>query len=117
MGVRTSRVKILCFTLTGALSAIAALVQFTHLESISPLSGDQYQLKAIAIAVMGGTALTGGTGTILGTLIGTLIMGVLTTGLVQAGISNYWFRTFMGLIIILAVLMNGRMQKLLRVAS
>lgn len=116
MGVRTSKVKILCFTLTGFLSALAALVQFSHLESISPLSGDQYQLKAIAIAVMGGTSLAGGSGSILGTFLGTLIMGVLTTGLVQAGISNYWFRTFVGLIIILAVLMNGRLQKYLRIA-
>lgn len=117
MGVQTSRVKVFCFTLTGMLSALAALVQFSHLESISPLSGDQYQLKAIAIAVMGGTSLAGGSGTIIGTLIGTLIMGVLTTGLVQAGISNYWFRTFVGLIIILAVLVNGRLQKFLRITS
>lgn len=117
MGIRTRWVKVFCFTLTGALSALAALIQFSHLESISPLAGDQYQLKAIAIAVMGGTALAGGSGTIVGTLIGTLIMGVLTTGLVQAGISNYWFRTFVGLIIILAVLVNGRMQKLLRIES
>ncbi len=117
MGVRTSWVKIFCFALTGFLSALAALVQFSHLESISPLAGDQYQLKAIAIAVVGGTALTGGSGTILGTVIGTLIMGVLTTGLVQAGISNYWFRTFVGLIIVVAVLMNGRLQKILRIPS
>lgn len=117
MGIKTSYVKVFCFTLTGALTALASLIQFSHLESMSPLAGDQYQLKAIAIAVMGGTSLAGGSGTILGTLIGTLIMGVLTTGLVQAGISNYWFRTFVGLIIILAVLMNGRVQKLLRVAA
>jgi ribose/xylose/arabinose/galactoside ABC-type transport system permease subunit len=66
---------------------------------------------------MGGTSLAGGSGTILGTLIGTLIMGVLTTGLVQAGISNYWFRTFVGLIIILSVLVNGRLQKILRIEA
>ena len=112
LGIPSGSVKVFCFTLTGLLSALAALVQFAHLESISPLSGDQYQLKAIAIAVMGGTSLSGGKGTVIGTVLGTLIMGVLTTGLVQAGVSNYWFRTFVGLIIILAVLMNGKLQAL-----
>lgn len=117
MGIRTNLVKVFCFTLTGILAAVASIIQFAHLETVSPVSGDQYPLKAIAIAVMGGTALAGGLGTILGTLIGTLIMGVLTTGLVQAGISNYWFRTFVGVIIIVAVLINGRMLKMMRIET
>lgn len=115
MGIRTSRVRIVCFTITGVLTAFSAIIHFTRLESMSPLSGDQYALKAIAIAVMGGTLLTGGRGTILGTVLGTLIMGVLTTGLVQAGISNYWFRAFIGMIIIAAVVFNGRLQKIFKV--
>jgi simple sugar transport system permease protein len=114
MGIPTSGVKILCFAATGALCSIAALIQFAQLESISPVSGDQYALKAIAIAVMGGTALSGGVGTVVGSMIGTLIMGVLTTGLVQAGLSNYWFRAVVGIIVILAVLINGRTLKFLK---
>ncbi len=117
MGIPTSGVKILCFAATGALCAIAALIQFAQLESISPVSGEQYALKAIAIAVMGGTALSGGTGTVIGSMFGTLIMGVLTTGLVQAGLSNYWFRAVVGVIVIVAVLINGRTLKLLKVQA
>ena len=117
MGIRTAGVKVFCFAVTGALAALAAIIQFAHLETISPLAGEQYALKAIAIAVMGGTALSGGVGTVLGSLIGTLILGVLTTGLVQAGISNYWFRAIVGVILIAAVLINGRVLKLLRIET
>lgn len=114
MGIPTSTVKIVCFALTGVFCALASLIQFAHLESISPVSGEQYALKAIAIVVMGGTALSGGTGTVIGSMIGTVIMGVLTTGLVQAGLSNYWFRAIVGVILIAAVLINGQTLKLLR---
>jgi simple sugar transport system permease protein len=117
MGIPTGAIKIFCFAATGALSALAAIIQFAHLESISPVAGESYALKAIAVAVMGGTALSGGVGTVLGSIIGTLIMGVLTTGLVQAGISNYWFRAIVGVILIAAVLLNGRMLKLLKVEA
>lgn len=115
MGIPTAAVKTLCFAGSGALCALAALIQFAHLESMSPVSGEQYALKAIAIVVMGGTALSGGTGTVIGSMIGTLIMGVLTTGLVQAGLSNYWFRAVVGVIVIVAVLINGRTLKFLKV--
>ena len=64
------------------------------------------ELEAIAAAVIGGTSLMGGQGTIIGAILGTLLMGTLNTGLVLAGAPAYWYRSFIGILIILAVTIN-----------
>lgn len=114
MGINTKLVKILCFALSGVLAALAGVIQFEHLGSLSPTAGEQYELRAIAIAVIGGTLLSGGVGTIWGTVIGTLLMSVLAAGLVQSGVSAYWFRSFLGVILVLAVIFNQKIRKSLR---
>jgi ribose/xylose/arabinose/galactoside ABC-type transport system permease subunit len=81
----------------GFLASLAGVIQYAHMMSLSPTAGEQYELRAIAIAVIGGTTLTGGSGTIVGTVLATIIMGVLASGLVQAGVSTYWFRALVGL--------------------
>lgn len=111
MGVRTKVIKMQSFMITGVLAALAGVIQFAHLMSISPTAGEQYELKAIAIAVIGGTALTGGYGTMVGTFLATLVMGVLASGLVQAGVSTYWLRTLIGVILVSAVILNMRIQR------
>src|SRR5690606_11831094 len=98
-------IKIFCFMISDGLSALAGVIQFSHLMSLSPTAGEQFELRAIAIAVIGGTSLAGGSGTIMGTMLATLIMGALASGLVQAGVSTYWFRALVGLILVVAVVM------------
>lgn len=112
MGIKVSSAKLRCFILSGLFAALAGVIQFAHMMSLSPTAGEQYELRAIAIAVIGGTALTGGSGTIVGTMLATLIMGVLASGLVQAGVSTYWFRALVGVILVLAVVMNTRFKRL-----
>jgi simple sugar transport system permease protein len=75
---------------------------------MSPTDGVGLELEAIAATVIGGTSLMGGRGTVLGTALGALLMGVLSTGLVLAGAPTYWFRSFIGLIIVIAVVFNTR---------
>ncbi len=112
MGVKVRRIKMLCFVVTGLLASLAGVIQYAHMQSLSPTAGEQYELRAIAIAVIGGTTLTGGAGTIVGTVLATIIMGVLASGLVQAGVSTYWFRALVGAILVMAVIMNTNLKRL-----
>jgi simple sugar transport system permease protein len=107
-GIPTGKVRILCFALAGACAALAGIMQFARLGSMSPTDGVGLELEAIAATVIGGTSLMGGRGTVLGTALGALLMGVLSTGLVLAGAPTYWFRSFIGLIIVVAVVFNTR---------
>lgn len=112
MGIKVRFAKLWCFVLSGFLAGLSGVIQFSHMLSLSPTAGEQYELRAIAIAVIGGTALSGGFGTIVGTVLATLIMGVLASGLVQAGVSTYWFRALVGMILVLAVVMNTAFKRL-----
>lgn len=106
-GVPTRRVKITVYTLSGILSAIAGLVLASQLTSAGPTAGVTYELTAIAAVVIGGAALTGGRGTIQGTMLGAFVIGFLSDGLVIIGVSSYWQTVFTGAVIVLAVLMNS----------
>lgn len=106
-GVPTRRVKITVYTLSGILSAIAGLVLSSQLTSAGPTAGVTYELTAIAAVVIGGAALTGGRGTIRGTMLGAFVIGFLSDGLVIIGVSSYWQTVFTGAVIVLAVLMNS----------
>lgn len=106
-GVPTRRVKITVYTLSGILSAIAGLVLASQLTSAGPTAGVTYELTAIAAVVIGGAALTGGRGTIRGTMLGAFVIGFLSDGLVIIGVSSYWQTVFTGAVIVLAVLLNS----------
>lgn len=106
-GVPTRRVKITVYTLSGMLSAIAGLVLSSQLTSAGPTAGTTYELTAIAAVVIGGAALTGGRGTVRGTMLGAFVIGFLSDGLVIIGVSSYWQTVFTGAVIVLAVLMNS----------
>lgn len=105
-GVPVKRVKITVYTLSGMLSAVAGLVLSSQLTSAGPTAGTTYELTAIAAVVIGGAALTGGRGTIRGTMLGAFVIGFLSDGLVIIGVSSYWQTVFTGSVIVLAVLMN-----------
>ena len=107
VGVNTRRVRVTAFTLAGALAAFAGIVSFSHLLSMAPDNGNNLQLNAIAAAVIGGTALTGGVGRIGGVFVGTVLLSMLSSGLVLAGASTTYYQIFVGLIVIAAVAMHS----------
>ncbi len=102
-GVRVDRWKITIYSLCGALCGIAGLLMASRLNSAQPALGQGYELDAIAAAVIGGTSLNGGSGTILGTIIGAFIISVLTNGLRILSVAQEWQYIVTGGIIILAV--------------
>lgn len=102
-GVNVDAWKIGVYTLAGAIVGIAGLLIASRLNSAQPALGQGYELEAIAAVVIGGTSLSGGRGTILGTLIGALIMSVLTNGLRVLSVAQEWQIVVTGGIIILAV--------------
>ena len=102
-GVNTDWWKIAIYSLAGAIVGIGGLLIASRLNSAQPALGLGYELEAIAAVVIGGTSLSGGRGTILGTLIGALIMAVLTNGLRILSVAQEWQTVVTGAIIILAV--------------
>lgn len=106
-GVPVKRVKIIVYVLSGVCAAIAGLVLSSQLTSAGPTAGTTYELTAIAAVVIGGAALTGGRGTVRGTMLGAFVIGFLSDGLVIIGVSAYWQTVFTGAVIVLAVLMNS----------
>ena len=102
-GVNVDRWKIIIYSLNGAICGIAGLLIASRLNSAQPALGQGYELDAIAAVVIGGTSLSGGAGTILGTIIGAFIMSVLTNGLRILSVAQEWQTVVTGVIIILAV--------------
>jgi ribose/xylose/arabinose/galactoside ABC-type transport system permease subunit len=105
-GINTDRILIGVYALTGALAGLAGIVLSSRVMSASPATGAGYELDAIAAVVIGGTSLSGGTGSIAGTLVGVLIIGVMNNGLDLLNVSSYWQQIVKGFIIVLAVLLD-----------
>ncbi|WP_435169236.1 ABC transporter permease [Falsirhodobacter sp. 1013] len=102
-GVKTQRVKLAVYAISGVTAAIAALILTGRLMSGQPNAGVGFELDAIAAVVLGGTAIAGGRGLILGTLIGAILLGILNNGLNLMGINPYMQDVIKGLIILLAI--------------
>ena len=102
-GVNVDAWKIAIYALNGAICGVAGLLIASRLNSAQPALGQGYELEAIAAVVIGGTSLSGGSGTILGTIIGAFIMSVLTNGLRILSVAQEWQTVVTGVIIILAV--------------
>lgn len=102
-GVNVDFWKVCVYTLNGAICGIAGLLIASRLNSAQPALGQGYELDAIAAVVIGGTSLSGGAGTIIGTIIGAFIMSVLTNGLRIMSVAQEWQTVVTGVIIILAV--------------
>ncbi len=102
-GLHVNRIKLWAYALCGLLSAVAALILTARLNSATVVAGETYELEAIAAVVIGGTSLSGGRGTILGTVLGCLIIGILANGLVLMGVREELQLVVKGGVILLAV--------------
>lgn len=105
-GIRVQRHIIIAFIISGLFAAAGGIVLTSRLDSAETVAGVGYELSAIAGVVIGGTSLMGGVGTVLGTLLGTLFIGIVTNGLTLMAVSAYWQQVVQGAIIILAVLID-----------
>jgi erythritol transport system permease protein len=105
-GVRVERIIIAVYAISGFCAAVAGLIVSSQLVASHPASGETFELNAIAAAVLGGTSLSGGRGTIGGTIIGAFVIGVLGDGLVMMGVSEFWQMVIKGLVIIAAVVLD-----------
>ena len=114
-GIRVDRYKISAFTILGFLSALSGLILTSRLNSGELVAGEGYELDVIASVVIGGTSMMGGEGGVYGTLIGALLIGVISNGLNLLGVQPYWQMIVRGSIIILAVLMD-KMKRRFRTA-
>lgn len=110
-GVNVRLYKTLVYGLAGLLSGLAAILLTARLNSAQPIAGMMYELDAIAATVIGGTSLLGGEGTVLGTLIGALIMAVLRNGLNLLGVSSFIQQIVIGSVIIVAVLIDMALKR------
>ncbi len=116
-GVRVHRITILIYMISGFCSAVGGLIVASQLVASHPASGTSFELNAIAAAVLGGTSLSGGRGTIGGTLVGAFVIGVLADGMIMLGVSDFWQTVIRGVVIILAVAIDQFQARLQAVAA
>lgn len=106
-GIDVDRTRVLVFALSGLLAGLGGLILAGNLNSASPDLGRGYELDVIAAVILGGTALSGGRGSILGVILGALLMAVLGNAFVMLGVSSHWQVVTKGLVIVLAVGIDG----------
>lgn len=105
-GIRVNRVKLAVYTIASGLAAVGGLIVTSRLDSAQPNAGISYELDSIAAVVIGGTSLSGGRGSIWGTVLGAVIIGVLNNGLVLLNVSPFWQQVIKGAVILLAVIVD-----------
>ncbi|HAK78365.1 MAG TPA: ribose ABC transporter permease [Runella sp.] len=110
-GININKVKIIVYTIAGALAAVGGLMVTSRLDSAQPNAGTGYELDSIAAVVIGGTSLSGGKGSIWGTVLGAIIIGVLNNGLVLLNVSPFWQQVVKGFVILLAVIIDKANSK------
>lgn len=111
-GIRTNRVKLFVYMFSGFCAALVGLVITAQLQTAHPLTGQTFELNAIAAVVLGGTALMGGRGTVFGSVVGACVISILGDGMVMCGISDFWQMVIKGLVIIFAVVIDQLQQRL-----
>jgi len=105
-GINIKRIKIAVYTIAGALAAVGGLLVTSRLDAAQPNAGTGYELDSIAAVVIGGTSLSGGRGSVLGTVLGAVIIGVLNNGLVLLNVSPFWQQVVKGFVILTAVVID-----------
>jgi len=112
MGVNTNKVKVINFMLSALMASLSGCIVISRFNLANASFGTGMELEAIASAVIGGTFLTGGYGTIIGVFFGALLMGMMRTGLVMIGAPAYWYQAFVGVILIIAATINLKLRHL-----
>jgi len=105
-GIKVKKVKLIVYSIAGAMAGIGGILVTSRLDSAQPNAGMSFELDSIAAVVIGGTSLSGGKGTIMGTVQGALIIGILNNGLVLLNVSPFWQQVIKGFVILLAVIIE-----------
>ena len=113
MGVPVDRVRITLFTCTALAACLVGVMQAVQFTGADALRGEQQEFRAIVASVIGGTLLTGGYGSALGAVLGALIFGMVQQGIVITGIDADWFQVFLGVMLVVAVLVNANLRRVL----
>lgn len=111
MGINIDVIKMICFTIVGLTCSFVAIMQIVRVGTFSSRAGDGWELKAIAASVVGGTALTGGIGSMAGIFLGALIISAIENGLVVLRIPYYWTFIIFGVVIISSVIISSFIEK------
>ena len=120
MGIPTNSVKVACFVISSVCAGLAGIIQVVRIASPLPSTGDGVELQAIAAAVIGGIALSGGVGNVLGAIAGMAIIRVINSGMVMSRVDANWFKFAVGFLTIVAVIANiwlGRRARALKVET
>ncbi len=111
LGINVSKVKTVNFILSSIMAALSGLIALARFNIVEPVAGQGLELEAIASAVIGGCALTGGVGTIVGAALGAFLVGEIRVGLILAGAPAYWYIGFIGILLIVAGVINLRLVR------
>ncbi len=110
-GINTDKVMIWVYVISALMAVLSGLVLTSRLNSAQPTAGTAYEMDAIAAVVLGGTSMSGGAGSLTGTLLGILILGVLNNGLNLLGVSSFYQQIVKGIVILVAVLIDRKRNK------
>jgi len=114
VGVSVSKIKLICFLLAGLMAGLAGMVSLGRFKIADVLMGQGMELEAIAAVVIGGTLLRGGRGSIIGVFLGVLTMGMIRSGLILLGVPAFWYRSFVGVILVLVAIINSYIMRIKR---
>ena len=116
-GVPVNLIEILVYALMGLVTAIGGLIMITRIDSTQATIGTGMEIHIIAAVIIGGTSLFGGRGTIYGTVLGAILLSMMTNALVIAGVDHFWQLVIMGIIVLLAVAINNLRERRIPVLS
>ena len=111
-GIKADKVKIICYIISGICAAWVGMINTAQLAAAHPASGDGWEMNAIAATVLGGTTMAGGSGTIVGTIVGAFVIGVINDGMTMCGVSEFWQKIIRGVVIIVAVVIDQTQRNL-----